>query len=310
MEKKLSKLGLGCWRFGEDPYWGKQSHSDTVKTIQAALRAGITHFDTAQSYAGGRSEQVTGQQLKKKRERVVIATKSIYRPPEAFQKAINTSLRRLCTDYIDIFYLHWPSPGKDIRPLMDILEKNRQEGKIRRIGVSNFSIEQMIPLMESGIIDFYQMGYSLLWRKGEREIVPFCLSHSIKIITYSSLAQGVLTDAFLETGKFGENDPRRNLVFLHENLHAPLITFLTALQNIAGEKNCTTAQLSLAWVMAQPWVSSVLAGARNRKQLEENTQALSLGIEKETLDKITVLSKPLLDASIKTGDNIFNHVPR
>ena len=310
MSSSLSKLGLGCWRFGTDPYWGEQTHGDTVKTIHAALRGRITHFDTAQVYAAGRSEQVTGQQLKRVRDKVIIATKSVYRPPNAFQKAIDTSLRRLCTNYIDIFYLHWPSPGKDFRPIMEILEQNRREGKIRWIGVSNFSVHDMIPLLEWGTIDYYQMGYSPLWRKGENDIVPFCLSRNIHIITYSSLAQGVLTDKFIDSGGFSINDPRNNLVFFADQFRKPLRSFLTDLQNTAVQTGCTTAQLSLAWVMSRPWVSSVLTGAGNRLQIEETVKALSLDIETEILDKVTRLSNPLLEASGQTADNIFNHTPR
>ncbi len=310
MGSSLSKLGLGCWRFGTDPYWGGQPHRDTVKTIQAALRTGITHFDTAQVYAAGRSEQVTGQQLKRVRDKVIIATKSPYRPPNAFQKALDTSLRRLCTDYIDIFYLHWPSPGKDFRPIMEILEQNRREGKIRWIGVSNFSVQDMIPLLEWGTVDYYQLGYSLLWRKGEQDIVPFCLSRNIHIITYSSLAQGVLTDKYIDSAGFSINDPRNSLVFLTDQFRKPLRSFLTALQKTAGQTGCTTAQLSLAWVMSRPWVSSVLTGAGNRLQIEETAKVLSLDVEAEILDKVTLLSDPLLEAAGQTADNIFNHIPR
>ncbi len=305
-----SKLGLGCWSFGTDPYWGEQPHTDTIKTLHAALRAGITHFDTAQIYAGGRSEQVTGQQLKRVRDKVVIATKSLYRPPGAFQKALDTSLRRLCTDYIDIFYLHWPSGGRDFRPIMDVLEKNRKEGKIRWIGVSNFSLQEILPLLESGTIDFYQLGYSLLWRRGERDIIPFCRSRGIGIVTYSSLAQGVLTNSFLASGGFGTRDPRRNLVFLADPFRRSLFSFLRELQKLAEQAGCTMAQLALAWVMAQPWVSSVLTGARNRRQIEETAGALSIHVESEILEKITSLSDPLLEAWGESADTIFSHTPR
>lgn len=129
MNVQMSKLGLGCWSFGTDRYWGEQSHKDTIKTIQAALRGGINHFDTAGVYANGRSEQVTGQQLKKIREKVIIATKAFYHPPEKMQKVIDTSLRRLCTDYIDIFICTGLPRQKISVPLLKSWRKTKLQGK-------------------------------------------------------------------------------------------------------------------------------------------------------------------------------------
>ncbi len=308
MNVQMSKLGLGCWSFGTDRYWGEQSHKDTIKTIQAALRGGINHFDTAGVYANGRSEQVTGQQLKKIREKVIIATKAFYHPPEKMQKVIDTSLRRLCTDYIDIFYLHWPSPAKDFGPLIEILEKNKTSGKIHAIGISNFTIEQIKPLLDYGRIDYYQTGYSLLWRQPERTVIPFCLKNSIRIITYSSIAQGVLTDKFISSSGFRKDDPRNNLVFLGSSVRLQLLTLLKELQNIAREIDITVTQLSLVWLLSRPWVTSVLAGARNRKQVEENMKAIPIQTNSDILKTVTRLSD-LFNEYLPDADNIFNHNP-
>ena len=181
MSEMFAKLGLGCWAFGEDRYWGTQSHKDSVKTIQAALRGGIKHFDTARSYSNGRSEQITGQQLKNSREDVIIATKTTWLPADKVEKYIDISLKRLCTDWIDILYIHWPKPGTDFRPMMEALEKLRSIGKIKNIGVSNFSIQDMELLKSTGSIDYYQTGYSLIWRFPEKEIIPYCIEKEIKI---------------------------------------------------------------------------------------------------------------------------------
>lgn len=309
MNVSMSKLGLGCWSFGSDRYWGEQSHTDSVKTIQAALRGGVTHFDTAQVYASGRSEQITGQQLKRVRDKVIIATKSMYHSPKTFQKGIDTSLRRLCTDYIDIFYLHWPSPGKNFIPVMQTLEKNRRQGKIHSIGVSNFSPSGIKLLMEWGNIDYCQTGYSLLWRKSERKVIPFCIKNGIKIISYSSLAQGVLTDKFLINNGFRADDARNNLIFFTSSGKSLILEALHKFQSLARDNGMSLAQLSLLWVISQPWIHSVLAGARTRSQVEENINTLSFSLSPDLNNTLTDISGTLAQ-NLSDADNIFNHTPR
>ncbi len=305
----MSKLGLGCWTFGGDRYWGEQDHRDSVKTIRAALRGGITHFDTAAVYANGRSEQITGQQLKKVREDVIIATKSFYRPPGRMQKAIDTSLRRLCTDYIDIFYIHWPSRDMEYGPVMEVLEKNREAGKIGYIGISNFSVSGMETLLRYGKIDYCQTGYSLVWRKPEREIIPFCIENGIRIISYSSLGQGILTDKFLSSGGFlRDDDPRNRLAVMSEPARKPLADFLREVKKIAAENNLSLSQTALLWLMSKPWISSVLTGARNRKQIEHSLRILDKKLPEKTACRLTELSGDL-DRFIPDAGNIFNHTP-
>ncbi len=306
MSFEISGLGLGCWSFGGDSYWGDQKHTDSIKTIHAALRKGITHFDTAAVYANGRSEQVTGQQLKKLRDNVTIATKSMYHPPESFQKAIDTSLRRLCTDYVDIFYLHWPSKGKDFRPLMEILEKNREFGKIKAIGVSNFTPAEMDKLLDYGKIDYCQTGYSLLWRRAEKDIIPFCLDKGINIAAYSPLGQGILTDKFVSDPVFFPKDPRNRLVFFKGENTGHLNRFLFRLKAISKGKRIPVNILSLAWLLNRKEVSLVIAGARTRAQLEENVKALTFSPDQDTLEQLTALSDELT-SNLSKADNIFDH---
>ena len=305
---KLAKLGLGCWAFGEDRYWGKQSHKDSVKTIQAALRGGIKHFDTARSYSNGRSEQITGQQLKKNREDVIIATKTTWLPAERLEKYINISLNRLCTDWIDILYIHWPKPGFDFRPMMDALEKIRLAGRIKYIGVSNFSIRDMEFLKGAGNIDYYQTGYSLIWRFPEREIIPYCIDKGIKIVSYSSLAQGILTDNFNVGKGFSSGDPRNKLAFFYDDSRQYVETFLNAFRNIALSAEVRMSQLALYWSLARSWMDTVLVGSRNRSQIEENMTARNRLPDPKIMSEITALSDDLLN-NMPIRDNIFNHNP-
>ena len=305
---ELAKLGLGCWVFGEDWYWGKQSHKDSIKTIQAALRGGIKHFDTARSYSNGRSEQITGQQLKNNREDIIIATKTTWLPAESLEKYIDISLKRLCTDRIDIFYIHWPKPGFDFRPMVDILEKIRLSGKIKYIGVSNFSVQDMKLIKDAGKIDYYQTGYSLLWRFPEKEIIPYCIDKGIKIVSYSSLAQGILTDKFDISKRFLSNDPRNKLAFFYDDSIQYVETFLKPFKGIAESEGISMSKLALYWSLTRPWMDTVLVGSKNRNQIEENMAALNILPDPKIMAEITALSDELL-TNMPMRDNIFNHAP-
>ena len=305
---KCAKLGLGCWSFGGDRYWGDQNHGDSVKTIQAALRGGIKHFDTARSYGNGRSEQITGQQLKRDREKVIIATKTTWLPADSVEKYIDISLKRLCTSWIDILYIHWPKPGVDFRPMMTALEKMRSIGKIKSIGLSNFNISDMENLRDYGRIDYYQTGYSLIWRFPEKEIIPYCIDKNIKIVSYSSLAQGILTDKFDMSKRFTLNDPRNKLAFFFDDSSSYVDTFLNAFKEIVWAEKISASKLALYWSLTRPWMDTVLVGARSRNQIEENIGSLNLQGAPKVLEEVTALSDELLN-NMPVRDNIFNHDP-
>lgn len=306
-----SELGLGCWAFG-DTYWSatgsEQWHRDAVRIIQAALRAGIRHFDTAQGYGNGVSEQITGQQLQKVRPSVSIASKTFNRPAATVEKAIEKSLRRLCTDYLDIFYLHWPKPNRDQRPLVEALEKARRRGLIRAIGVSNFSADQIEPLLSAGRIDYCQFGYSLLWRQPELDQVPFCRTQRIKMVTYSSLAQGVLAHSPEWPDTLPESDPRRTLLFLQPQAYAQIKPVLEQLHQLSRELDITAAQLALAWNLSRDWNRYTLFGARSRSQAEECVQAAKISLSRETREKMDAITLPLLHLW-SSAENIFGHNP-
>ncbi len=304
-----TELGLGCWEFG-DSYWSGSEptawHRRAVRIIQAAVRAGITHFDTAQGYGNGLSEQITGQQLRKLRSSVCIASKTFLRPASTVEKGIEKSLRRLCTDYIDIFYIHWPKPSQDMRPLVEALERTRTRGLIRHIGLSNFSAEQISPLLSAGKIDFCQCGYSLLWRIPEKSLVPFCNKHEIKVVTYSSLAQGLLAHPPGWINTLPAHDPRRKLLVVQPNVYPQIEMVLQRLSEYSTSLGLTPAQLSLAWNLSRPWNRFTLFGARSRRQVEESVQSQAATIPPEYLQKIDELTAPLIDLW-PDNENIFGH---
>ncbi|MCF7915162.1 MAG: aldo/keto reductase [Spirochaetaceae bacterium] len=306
-----SELGLGCWAFG-DEYWSSSdstySHRETVRVIRAALRAGIAHFDTAQGYGNGVSEQVTGQQLRQIRRSVSIASKTYLRPASTVEQGIEKSLRRLCTDYIDIFYLHWPKPSQDLRPQIEALERARQKGYIRAIGLSNFSAPQIQPLLSAGQIDYCQFGYSLLWRTAELSLVPFCRKHNIRMVSYSSLAQGLLAHPPGWAESLPPEDPRHRLLFLQPEVSPRLQPILQQLWDYSRKIGITGAQLALAWNLSRPWNRYTLFGARRPSQVEECSQAGSIHLPPELIEKIDALTTPLLHLWPES-ENIFGHRP-
>lgn len=317
--KDITFIGLGCWRFGEEEepaitdnpgksYWGGQSRKDSLKTIDAALRGGITHFDTAQGYGMGKSEQLTGQRLRKVRSNIVIATKIM---TDRFsctniEKKVNLSLKRLNTDYIDIIYIHWPSDPDTIKITMDSLEKIRMTGKISCIGVSNFSVSDMKFAMQGGNIDFHQTGYNFIWRESEKEIIPFCLKNNINVIGYSFFAQGLLTSQSLkQTGKH-LNDRRKDLIFFKNGNRIILEDTISSLRIISEETGYTIPQLLIGWAKSKPWLKSILIGGRNRLQAEKAIEADRCRPDRKLLEKLENLSR---NAVFDTGEhrNIFNH---
>jgi myo-inositol catabolism protein IolS len=196
-QKRHLPLGMGGSFYGLD-HQHQQGESEILSALEAALENGITHFDTATDYGYGYSERLLGRFIAadfKRREHIFLASKANLNDisARAINKAIEASLERLQTDVIDLYYLHWPRTGQDMRPWMQGLEAARQQGKIRAIGVSNFSVTQMQQLAKVGQIDAYQLGCNLLWRFGEKEILPYCAAQGIAVIAYSALAHGILS---------------------------------------------------------------------------------------------------------------------
>ena len=307
MEKR-PQLGLGTWAFG-DSYWGSQDLRNSKKALAAALRGGISHFDTAQLYARGKAEQLTGQQLQGVRGKVTIATKGMYRPPESVMAGIKKSLRRLCSDYIDIFYLHWPKPGVDPRPTMEALDEARRAGYIRAIGASNVSPAQLAQLREGARIDYCQIGYSLLWRRPEEDIIPYCRSLGIRVVTYSSLAQGLLAGRFRALSEVPAEDTRRHMVLFRPECREAVDAAMADFYRLADELELPPVQLALAWNLSRPWADTVLFGARSREQVEAALPAYTLQLSAATEQRLEELSSTLLPR-LPEEENIFGHRPR
>jgi aryl-alcohol dehydrogenase-like predicted oxidoreductase len=214
-------------------------------------------------------------------------------------EACDRSLKNLQTDYIDLYQLHWPSGafGSEKVPLeetMRAMNDLQQQGKIRAIGVSNFSRAQLEEAAQYGRIDSLQPPYSLFWRQIEQETVPYCVENNISILAYSSLAQGLLTGKFGPDHKFDQNDNRSdNKLFQGENYQRAQ-TALDKLRPIAERHQCSLAQLSLAWLIAQPQTNAI-AGARNAEQSTQNAKAAEIQLSASELAEIDAIGRLVTD---------------
>ena len=302
------QVGLGCWAFG-GLYWGGQKDKDSFAAMSAALDCGIDHWDTALAYGNGRSEKLCGSFLEGRRDQVFLATKGqLGKKPESLIKSLHKSLRNLHTDRVDLFYIHWPRSDIDMRPHMELLERERVKGTLRAIGVSNFSIEHMRQISEVGTIDAHQLCYSLYWRRHEQDSIPYCIEHGIPIITYSSLAQGVLTGKFPRSPHFDPGDQRPRTIFFQKDVWPRLYEVTQALKEIARALNCPLQHLALQWLAQRPGVTQVLVGARNSHHIHQNAAAFDQQVSKKTIDRITAISDSI-SALYPNEENIFKFVP-
>lgn len=300
-----SQAVFGTWALGGD-YWGPQEHSDSVKAIHAALRGGINHFDTAPVYGKGKAEQLIGQQLRKNRQDYIISSKCFFKETEAFEKSFSQSLKRLNTDYIDIFYIHWPQSGADMRPLMEFMEKLRGTGQIRAIGVSNFSKVQMLAIMEAGTIDIMQCGYNLFWRKEEKELLPFCRREGIVTAAYSVLGQGILTGKYSEIPQGRDFEWRRKMVLFEKDIFPEIKKEVTTLKKIAEKYKMSSAEASIFWTKENELIDCSILGCRDRNQTEENLKAFSFEKNESLLSELKAVSDKV-SLFLPDADNIFNH---
>src|SRR4028119_385686 len=299
-EVKITPILIGTWQAGKNMWVGIED-AETIKAIRAAFDAGITTVDTAEVYGNGHSEQIVAQALSDVRDQVTYASKVFANHLKYDQviEACESSLKNLKTDYLDLYQIHWPSGSFNtevvpIEETMSALNKLKEQGKIRAIGVSNFSRAQLEEASQYGRIDSLQPPYSLFWRQVEKDAIPYCVENSISILAYSSLAQGLLTGKFERGHKLKEGDNRaKNKLFQGENYERAQQA-LDKLRPIAERHQCTLAQLSLAWLIAQPQTNAI-AGARNPEQAVANAKAADVKLSGDELKEIDAIGRLVTD---------------
>jgi len=298
---QITPIIMGTWQAGKTDWVGIED-AEIIHGLQGAFDAGITTFDTAEDYGNGDSEKIIGQALAKVRDRVVYASKvwCTHLNYNQVIAACDRSLKNLRTDYIDLYQIHWPagSFGSEIVPIsetMAALNDLKQQGKIRAIGVSNFSAAQIAEAAEYGQIDSFQPPYSLFWRQIELAEMPYCVANQITIMAYSSLAQGLLTGKFGPDHQFALGDNRLdNKLFADRETYQRVQQALTKLRPIAASCQCSLAQLALAWVISQPQTCAI-AGARNPQQVRSNAQASDLELSPNQLAEISAIGRIVTD---------------
>ncbi|QSJ15132.1 aldo/keto reductase [Nostoc sp. UHCC 0702] len=297
---QITPILMGTWQAGKRMWVGIED-ADSIKTIRAAFEAGITTIDTAEAYGEGHSERIVAEALSDVRDRVEYATKVFANHLKYDQviAACDRSLQNLKTDYIDLYQIHWPSGAfnSEIVPIeetMTALKELKEQGKIRAIGVSNFSGAQLAQAAQYGRIDSLQPPYSLFWRQVDKDAKPYCIENNISILAYSPLAQGLLTGKFAPDQKFAPEDNRaKNKLFQGKNFQRAQQA-LFKLRPIAERHNSTLAQLALAWVIAQPQTNAI-AGARYPEQATDNARATDIKLSPEEIAQIDAIGRIVTD---------------
>ena len=321
---KVTELAFGAWAIG-GWLWGGSDSKDAIKAIETSIDNGMTTIDTAPAYGFGLSEELTGKAIKGKRDRVQILTKfglvwsenkgrfhfssqdnnskeiSIYRyaSKEKVISDCDISLKRLRTDFIDLYQIHWPDPTTPISETMEALEILVSRGKIRAGAVCNYSLDLMIEAEKTYKIASNQVPYSMVCRDIEKDIIPHCIENNIGILAYSPLQRGLLAGKIRQGHKFNEGDSRPATIYFKEPNFSRIIKLSDDLKEIANSCNVTLSQLVLNWTMQQPGITCTLAGARNATQVLENVKAIDLRLTKELINKIdTLLSELNIETKI------------
>ena len=303
-------MAMGTWAIGGGTAWGENDDKLSVRTIDEAIDCGITWFDTAPVYNLGHSEEVVGKALKGKRHNVLISTKcglewdyetpvfhkvmegrNVYRDLSAkgIRKNLEDSLRRLQTDYIDIYYTHWQTPDFALYPLEEtvgVLTELKKEGKIRAIGASNVTEDIIKGYCSLGQLDVIQEKYSILDSHIRSELAQVCEENKVSIQAYSPLEQGLLTGKVKADVKLAKGDVRnRNRFFSPENLPKGM-RLLEHWKPLCLKYNCTMSNLVIACTAKTIDGLHVLCGARKPEQIRDNSGALLLTLEQSDIDRM------------------------
>ncbi len=285
---EISSLAVGTWALGFERY-GEVTFDDAVAAIRKAVELGVNIIDTAPCYGWGTSEKVVGAAIEGlDRSKLIISTKGglVNSPRDKFQvgggrdssfknlvREVEASLYNLKTDYIDIYHIHWPDPKTTFAETMTALNFLKEQGKIRHIAVSNFSIEQIQECQKYAQIDFQQPQFSMVAQQN-RELMEWGYSQGIDSLTYGSLGSGILTGYIRELPNFAKDDIRVTFYdFFKEPKFSKVMKLLDVMDVVAANHNATCAQVAINWSATKDYVGTELVGMTNAAQAEENAKA-------------------------------------
>lgn len=295
----LTGIGFGAWAVGGawDFGWGKTDDNESIRAIRRGVELGINWIDTAAVYGLGHSETIVGEAIRGIRDRVFVATKCgqvwdeqkrvrNYAGAASVRKELEASLRRLGTDHVDLYQIHWPDRSTPVEETWGEMIRLRDEGKTRCIGVCNFGVDLLSRCQAIGPVQSLQPIYNLLERDIEREILPYCASHGIGIVAYSPMQSGLLSGSF-DRSRLAADDWR----LVHsEKFREPRFSrdlhLVEKLRPIAARNGMTVGQLAVAWVLANGAVTAAIVGARTAVQVEQNVIGAEKGIADADMNEI------------------------
>ena len=302
-----SAIGLGTWAIG-GWMWGGTDEVRSIHAIQASVDAGVSLIDTAPAYGQGVAEEIVGKALKGRRDKVVLATKCglvwhvqkgnhffdydgapvhRYLGKDAIIHEVEQSLRRLGTDYIDHYITHWQDPTTPVAETMEALEALKTAGKIRSIGASNCTPADLRAYLAAGQLDAVQEEYSMVQRGLEAEMLPLCVEENVSVLSYSSLALGLLTGKVGPDRVFTGDDQRKDNPRFSQGNRVKVAALMDQIDPIAEAHSATLAQVVIAWTLQQPGITFSLCGARDAAQAVENAKAGLLRLTTEELAAIS-----------------------
>jgi aryl-alcohol dehydrogenase-like predicted oxidoreductase len=303
---EISRLALGTWQVSG---WATSNENEFKKVVEKALEAGINFIDTAPAYGNGQAERLIGKVLEKyDRSKYVIATKFLHSQSskEKLIKVFEQSLINLKTDYIDLYQQHWPSSRIEWAETEQVLLDLKKAGKIREIGVCNWTEPEWSKISDYSNITTLQPCYNLLWRQVEKNIIPICEKNKIAIIPYSPLAQGLLATATWPNEL--PKDHRKKCLLFEEEKRAIIEPILNLIKKLAKEYKVSPAEISLSWLLSKKPVSSIIIGCSNLEQLEINIKSLELKLNSADLDSLDQVSKSFSD-NLKPHDTLWGWHP-
>jgi len=314
-DQPFSALGYGCWGISGGNSWSRSDDQQAIDTIHAAIDGGINFFDVAPVYGLGHAESVLGQALQgKDRASLIIASKcglvwdadnnvSNNLSADSLLTEIDQSLARLGTDYLDLYQIHWPNAEYPLQETLSALEQIKASGKVRHLGVSNFSLALLKQASELGVIDSFQGLYNMLERnpefyhfidldyRSEAEILPFCAQNGMAFFPYSPLMQGLLGGRF-DASRLHSDDVRNHNPKLKGELLPKYLQIVDTLSAFAAELGKPLNELAINWLADQPTVTSVIAGAGSVAHVEANLKAMQWTLSSSDREALELRLQP------------------